>query len=163
MSNSTVSEDSVVIERTFDAPVDLVWQMWTNPAHFQNWYGPQGFSIPVAEMDVREGGKRLICMTSPDGQMKMWFTGKYSQIVPKERLVFTDSMADENGNILSPAAMGMPEGHPEVTEVTVVLEDVNGRTKMTMTHAGVPADSGGAGGWQQAFAKMETYLKTVSN
>ena len=51
---------SVVLERTLDAPTDLVWQMWTEPDHFAAWYGPTGASIPVAEMDVRVGGTRLI-------------------------------------------------------------------------------------------------------
>ena len=163
MSNSTGSKDALVIERTFDAPVDLIWQMWTQPEHFKKWYGPTGFSVPVAEMDVRVGGKRLLCMEmkTPDRSMKMWFTGEYREVAPKKRLVYTDSMADENGNVLSPSAMGMPEEHPATTEVTVLLEDLGGRTKMIMTHAGIPADSGGAGGWEQAFVKMADYIKTV--
>ena len=156
MSKSSVSKDAVVIERIFNAPVDLIWQLWTQPEQFQKWYGPQGMTIPVANMDVRVGGKRLICMEMqmPDRNTKMWFTGEYVEVVPNERLVYTDSMADENGNVMSPSAMGMPDGHPETTEVIVELEDLGGRTKMVMTHAGVPADSGGAGGWNQAFDKL---------
>ena len=156
MSKSSVSKDAVVIERIFNAPVDLIWQLWTQPEQFQKWYGPQGMTIPVANMDVRVGGKRLICMEMqmPDRNTKMWFTGEYVEVVPNKRLVFTDSMADENGNVMSPSAMGMPDGHPETTEVIVELEDLGGRTKMVMTHAGVPADSGGAGGWNQAFDKL---------
>ena len=46
----------VRIERTFDAPIDLIWAMWTEPDHFANWYGPMGATIPKAEMDVRVGG-----------------------------------------------------------------------------------------------------------
>ena len=163
MSNTTVSKDAVVIERIFDAPIDLIWQMWTQAEHFKKWYGPQGASVPVAEMDVRAGGKRLVCMEMqmPDRSMKMWFTGEYREVAPKKRLVYTDSMADENGNVVSPSAMGMPEGHPATTEVTVLFEDLGGRTKMIMTHAGIPADSGGAGGWEQAFAKMADYVETV--
>ena len=161
MNDSMTSTDAVVIERIFDAPIDLVWQMWTQPDHFKSWYGPTGFTVPVANMDVRVGGKRLICMASPDGSMKMWFTGKYTEIIPNERLVYTDSIADENGNVVSPAAMGMPGDHPETTEVTVLLEDLGGRTKMVMTHAGVPADSPGAGGWMQAFDKLAESLETV--
>lgn len=160
MSDSTISEDAVVIERVFEAPVDLVWQMWTNPEHFKNWYGPTGFTVPVAEMDVRVGGKQLVCMASPDGSMKMWTTGEYTEVVPNERLVYTDSPADENGNVVSPSAMGMPDGYPTTTEVTVQLEDLGGRTKMVMTHAGVPADSGAGGGWEQAFAKMASYIES---
>jgi uncharacterized protein YndB with AHSA1/START domain len=163
VSNSTISEEAVVIERIFDAAIDLIWQMWTDPEHFKMWYGPNGFTVPVAEMDVRAGGKRLICMASPDGSMKMWTTGEYVEIIPNERLVYTDSPADENGNVVSPSAMGMPEGYPTTTEVTVLLEDLGGRTKMVMTHAGIPADSGAAGAWVQAFDKLADHIETVLN
>ena len=152
-----------MIERTFDAPVDLIWQMWTDPEHFKNWYGPKSFTVPVAAMDVRVGGKRLVCMASPDGSMKMWTTGEYTEIVPNERLVYTESPADEDGNVVSPSAMGMPKGYPEITEVTVLLEDLGGRTKMVMTHAGIPADSPGASGWNQAFDKLADHIETALN
>lgn len=158
MSDNETLEDAVVIERVVAAPIDLVWQLWTEAEHFRNWYGPQGFTIPVAEMDVRIGGRRLICMASPDGQMKMWFTGEYREVSPTTRLVYTESMADEQGNMLSPAAMGMPPGTPETTEITVLLAALGEKTKMTMTHAGVPAGSPGAMGWQQAFAKLADYV-----
>lgn len=160
MSNPPGTQNSVVIERTFDAPIDLVWLLWTDPNHFQGWYGPQGATIPVAKMDVREGGKRLICMEMqmPDRPMKMWFTGEYREVSPTSRLVYTESMSDEHGNVLSPAAMGMPDGHPETTEVIVELEDLGGQTKMTMTHAGVPAGSPGEAGWNMAFDKLAGYI-----
>ena len=158
MNNSDTTEDAVVIERVVAAPIDLVWQLWTEAEHFRNWYGPQGFTIPVAEMDVRVGGRRLICMAAPDGQMKMWFTGEYREVAPTTRLVYTESMADEQGNVLSPAVMGMPPGTPETTEITVLLEDLGAQTKMMMTHAGVPAGSPGAAGWEMAFAKLADYV-----
>lgn len=165
MSDSTISKDAIVIERIFNAPVDLIWQLWTQPEHFKNWYGPQGFTVPIAEMDLRVGGKRLVCMEmqTPDGSRKMWTTGEYIEITPTTRLVYTESMADKHGNVVSPSAVGIPEGHPETTEVTVLLEDLGGRTKMVMTHAGIPADSGGAAGWEQAFAKLADYIDTVLN
>lgn len=154
------SQDAVVIERTLDAPLELVWGMWTNSDHFKAWYGPTGASIPVANLDVRVGGTRLVCMEmqTPNGEMKMWFAGEYREVVENERLVFTDAMSDENGNIKSPEEMGMPEGHPETTEVTVVLEAMGDQTKMTMTHAGVAPDSPGAGGWEMAIDKMVAHL-----
>jgi len=154
---------SVVIERTFNAPVDLVWSMWTESEHFQAWYGPTGAKIPVAKMDVRVGGKRLVCMEmeTPNGTMQMWFCGEYREVIENERLVYTESMSDEDGNVMSPSDMGMPEGHPETTEVIVQFEDVGGRTKMVMTHVGVPADSAGATGWNMAFDKMTTYVDSI--
>ena len=163
MNDSTITEDAVVIERTFEAPIDLIWQMWTQPEHFKQWYGPRGFTVPVAEMDMRVGGKRLICMASPDGSMKMWTTGEFTEIASSERLVYTESPADENGNVVLPSAMGMPDGYPATTEVTVLLEDLGGWTKMVMTHAGVPADSGAGGGWEQAFDKLADHVATALN
>lgn len=165
MSEATMTQDAVVIERIFNAPIDFVWQLWTVAEQFQKWYGPQGATIPIAQMDVRVGGKRLICMEMrrPDRTMQMWFTGEYKEVVPTTRLVYTDSMADEEGNLLSPQAMGMPAGHPETTEVIVALADLGGSTKMVLTHVGVPADSGGAGGWNMAFDKLAAYIEAVGN
>jgi len=164
MADDSTSPDAVVIERTLDAPAELVWQMWTDPEHFKAWYGPDGATIPVAEMDVRVGGSRLVGMEmeTPGGKMQMWFTGEYREVVENERLVYTESMSDEDGNIVSPSDMGMPPGHPETTEVLVELEDLGGRTKMVMTHAGVPADSPGATGWNMALDKLVAYISTRS-
>ncbi|HUW03312.1 MAG TPA: SRPBCC domain-containing protein, partial [Acidimicrobiales bacterium] len=136
-------DNAVVIERSFEAPTELVWKMWTDPEHFKAWYGPDGASIPVADMDLRVGGSRLVCMemTTPNGPMQMWFTGEYLEVDPTDRLVYTESMSDEDGNVNSAADMGMPEGFPMTTEVIVELEAVGAGTKMVMTHAGVPADS----------------------
>jgi uncharacterized protein YndB with AHSA1/START domain len=164
MMDSNASQATVVIERTFDAPVDLIWRMWTEPEHFKAWYGPDGATIPVAEMDVRVGGSRRLGMEmqTPNGPMRMWFTGEYRDIVENKRLVYTEAMSDENGNVVSPSDMGMPEGHPTTTEITVELEDVGGRTKMVMTHAGVPADSAGAAGWAMAFDKLAARVEALA-
>jgi uncharacterized protein YndB with AHSA1/START domain len=160
MTDNDVSQDAVVIERRFDAPVDLIWQMWTDPEHFKAWYGPTGASIPVAKMDVRVGGTRLVGMEvqSPNGPMQMWFTGEYREVVENQRLVYSESMSDEHGNVLSPSDTGMPAGHPTTTEIQVELEDVGGQTKMVMTHVGIPADSPGAAGWTMALDKLAAYV-----
>ncbi|MGH9188349.1 MAG: SRPBCC family protein [Acidimicrobiales bacterium] len=162
MTDDNASPDAVVIERSFDAPPDLIWQMWTEPEHFKAWYGPDGATIPVAKMDVRVGGARLVCMevTTPGGQMQMWFTGEYREVVENERLVYTESMSDEHGNVLSPSDVGMPEGHPTATEVTVELAGVGGGTKVVMTHAGVPGDSPGAAGWAMALDKLTAIVES---
>ena len=163
MTDKSGSQDAVVIERSFDAPVSLIWQMWTDPQHFAAWYGPNGATIPVANMDVRVGGTRLVSMKvqTPGGPMEMWFTGEYREVVENERLVYTESMSDASGKVLSPSDMGMPAGHPTTTEVRVELEDVGGRTKMVMTHAGIPAGSPGAAGWAMALDKLATHVRQV--
>ncbi len=165
MADNERSGNQVVIERSFEAPVDLIWAMWTDPEHFKQWYGPAGASIPVAKMDVRVGGTRLVCMEvqTPNGSMQMWFTGEYLEVVENERLVYTESMSDEDGNVSSPSDAVMPEGHPTTTEVRVELEDLGGRTKMVMTHAGIPSDSPGAAGWTMALDKLATYVQARSD
>ena len=155
MTDSNGTHDSMVLERSFDAPVDLVWQMWTDPEHFKAWYGPDGATIPVAELDVRVGGARRICMEvdSPNGPMRMWFAGKHLEIDRPARLVYTESMTDEDGNPTS------PDGHPTTTEVRVELEDVAGNTRMRLTHVGIPTGSPGAAGWTMALDKLAVHLQ----
>jgi len=111
-------------------------------------------------MDVTAGGRRFIGMemAGPDGTMQMFFAGEYVEIDPKTRLVYTEAMADADGNALPPEAMGMPAGTPMETRVIVELTDLGGSTKMVMTHEGVPADSPGAQGWQMAIDKLEARL-----
>ena len=144
------------IERDFDAPIELIWAMWTDPERFKSWYGPRGMTVPVAEMDLTVGGTRKVCMEMrrPDQTMTMWFTGVYKEIRPPHRLVYTEAMCDAEGTLIPPSAMGMPEGTPQITEVIVDLSEADGGTHMVMVHVGVPAGSAGEGGWQQAFDKL---------
>lgn len=150
----------VRIEREFDAPIETVWAMWTDPALFMQWYGPMGMSVPTADMDVTVGGTRKICMEmkSPERTMQMWFTGVYKEINRPTRLVYTEAMCDADGTILSPASMGMPEGTPDITEVIIELTATAEGTRMVMTHVGVPAGTAGEGGWKQAIDKLAEAL-----
>ncbi|MCB0110735.1 MAG: SRPBCC domain-containing protein, partial [Caldilineaceae bacterium] len=90
MSESTKAANAVVIERTFNAPVDLIWRLWTDAEEYPKWYGPNGFTVTVVEMDVRVGGRRLLYMMTPDKSMKIWTTGEYKEIMPNARLDYTD-------------------------------------------------------------------------
>ena len=84
----------------------------------------------------------------------MWFVGEHREVVAEKRLVYTESLADERGAVVSPAQMGMPPGHPDTTEITVEFEAVDGRTRMVLTHLGIPGESPGAAGWRMAFDKL---------
>jgi uncharacterized protein YndB with AHSA1/START domain len=95
--------------------------------------------------------------------MQMWFTGEYREVIENKRLIYTESMSDENGRVSSPSDVGMPEGHPSTTEVRVELKDIGGRTKMVMTHVGIPHDSPGAAGWAMALDKLVAYIATYSD
>jgi uncharacterized protein YndB with AHSA1/START domain len=147
--------DAVVIERTFDAPVELVWRMWTDPEHFKAWYGPAAATVSVENMELRVGGLRQVSMEvdSPRGPMKMSFAGQYLEVVDQKRLVYTESVSDTGGMMTGEGA----------TEVRVDLEDLGGRTKMVLTHVGVPAGSPGETGWSMAIDKLAAYLETQGN
>jgi len=151
----------VRIERVFDADIATVWKMWTDPDLFARWYGPKGMSIPVARMNVTVGGTRMICMEmkTPERSMSMWFTGVYKEVKAPSRLVYTEAICDENGTLIPPGAMGMPEGTPDVTEVIVTLTESDGKTTMTLVHVGVAQGSAGEGGWRQAFDKLGQLLR----
>jgi uncharacterized protein YndB with AHSA1/START domain len=92
--------------------------------------------------------------------MQMWFAGEYREVIENERLVYTEFMSDKDGNVVSPSDMGMPEGHPTTTEVRVELEDIGGRTRMVLTHTGIPAGSPGAAGWTMALDKLAAHVDT---
>ena len=148
----------VRIERTFDAPVALVWQLWTDPEHFKAWYGPDGATIPTATMDVRVGRPRHVCMEvrTPNGPMQMWFVGEYREVIEHRRLAYTESTSDEHGG--TPVA-GV-DGHV-ATEVRVDFEDLGNRTRMVLVHVGIPQDSPGAAGWEMALDKLATQVAQV--
>ena len=137
-------EQSLVIERVFNAPPELVWRAWTEAEHFARWYGPEGFTVPKCEIDFRVGGRYSLTMRSPDG-WEMQNTGVYQEIVLFEHFVATMEA----------------ELHDD-TLLTVTLEDLgDGRTKLTLRQDGWadPEMAGGAGGgWSQALEKLAAEL-----
>ena len=157
MTDMDAATRAIRIERLIDAPIELIWRMWTEPDLVQAWYGPAGATVPVAELDVRVGGVRRVCMTvdTPAGPRDMWFIGTFVAVEAGRRLVYTESMSDAAGNVLSPAAMGMGPDFPVTTEVSIELSDEGGRTRLVLAHAGMPADSPGAEGWRMALDKLE--------
>src|SRR5258708_29275739 len=82
-----LAERELVITRIFDAPRELVFKVWTDPKHLAQWWGPQGFTNPVCEIDLRPGGALRIVMRAPDGAEHP-MTGIYREIVAPERLGF---------------------------------------------------------------------------
>lgn len=164
MSKNTpqVAEGELVIERIFDAPLELVWQAWTEPEHIKRWWGPKDFTAPVIKIDFREGGAYHYCMRSPDGQ-DYWSTGVFREIVPQKRIVYTDSFADEKGNVVSGSYYGMGDDIPLELLVTLTFEDTgDGRTRFTLRHAGMPEgeNSEMAGlGWNQSLDKLAESLQ----
>lgn len=89
---------TIDLTRTLDAPRALVWKVWTDPAHIQRWWGPQGFTAPICEWDARKGGKILILMKGMGMEHPM--TGEFQEVVAQERLVFTSTARDADNNPL---------------------------------------------------------------
>ncbi|MCB0014607.1 MAG: SRPBCC domain-containing protein, partial [Anaerolineales bacterium] len=82
---TTPSEREMLVTRTFDAPRDLVWQMWTRAEHLKHWWGPDGWSLPICEIDFRPGGSWFYCMAGPD-DMQSCGKATYLEIAAPERL-----------------------------------------------------------------------------
>jgi uncharacterized protein YndB with AHSA1/START domain len=151
----------LVITRVFDAPREIVWKAFTDPEHLVRWWGPKNYTSPACKIDLRVGGKYLFCMRSPEGQ-EYWSTGVYREIVPPERIVCTDSFADQDGNVVPPSHYGFNDDFPRELVMTVIFEEQDGKTKMTLRHAGMPAgdmsEMAGAG-WNESFDKLAESLK----
>lgn len=149
----------LIITRTFDAPRELVWRAWTVPEYTMRWWGPKDFTAPSCAIDLREGGRYLNCMRSPEG-LDFWSTGVYREVVAPERLVCSDSFADEQGNVVPATHYGMRKDFPLELNVTVILEEVDGKTRMTLRHEGFPPDMVEMcmEGWNQSFDKLAESL-----
>jgi uncharacterized protein YndB with AHSA1/START domain len=127
-------EQALVITRVFDAPRALVWKAWTECRRFMLWWGPKGFTTTFCKIDLHVGGVYQNCMRSPEGK-DYWSTGVYREIVPLERIVCTDSFADEEGNVVPATHYGMSADFPLEMLVTVAFEEIDGKTKLTLQHS----------------------------
>lgn len=151
---TTPSDFEVAATRSFDAPRPLVWEVWTNPEHIRNWMlGPEGWTMPVCEMDLRPGGEwRYVWRRSDGTEMEM--TGSYLEIVPPERLVSTERWGDP---------------WPESTNTTVFTEEGENRT-LTVSTVRYPSkeardaamETGMEDGWAVSYDRLEEYLRTLS-
>jgi uncharacterized protein YndB with AHSA1/START domain len=142
------AERVLLLTRVFNAPPAVVFKAWTEPDQVMRWWGPHGFKVISCEMDVRTGGKWLLCMRGPDGA-DTWQHFIYRQIVPSERLVFAYAFADAAGNT----------GHE--TLVTVIFAEAGNKTTLTLHQAifesvGVRDDH--TRGWGEALDHLADYV-----
>jgi uncharacterized protein YndB with AHSA1/START domain len=152
----------LVITRVFDTPREAVWNAWTDPETMKKWWGPRDFTMPVCQIDLRVGGDIFYSMRAPDGK-DMWGKGKYLEIKKPERLVITDSFADEKGNIVPASHYGMSVDFPLELLVTVIFEQEGGKTRMTLKHTRIAGLSdidfdNMRQGWEQSFDKLVELL-----
>ena len=152
-ADSSTADREIVLSRDFDAPRELVFQAYTDPRHLPVWWGPDGFSNTVHEIDVRPGGMWRFTMHGPDG--KDWPNRiTYREVAAPERLVF-----DHGEDV---------DDDPGAFHVTITFDDLGGRTRVTqrMLFATAAQREGvisfGAvelGG--QTLRKLAEYLKTM--
>lgn len=96
MSLAETRSEDFVISRVFDAPRELVWKCFTDPAHMKAWWGPKGATVTQAKMDLRQGGTFHYRMEAADGS-EIWGKMVYREITPRDRIVFLNSFSDEAG------------------------------------------------------------------
>jgi uncharacterized protein YndB with AHSA1/START domain len=150
----------IVVERVFDAPIDLVFDAWTMPEHLLAWWAPKGCSTPGCTVDLRPGGTFHFCIRTPDGN-DIWALGRYREIVRPRRIVYVDSFADAAGNKVEPSYYGMSIGHPSETLVTVTFSDLGGRTRVVLRHAlpaVFPERTGAEQGWGEMVDRLAEHL-----
>jgi uncharacterized protein YndB with AHSA1/START domain len=142
----------LTIKRTFDAPRALVWEAWTDPRHLAMWWGPQGFTNPVCEVDARPGGVLRIVMRGPDGT-DYPMRGVFREVIEPERLVFTNFPVDADDR---PLIDGV---------ATVTFAERDGKTEMTLHTSAVglvPSAAkmiAGMGvGWSQSIDRLADLL-----
>jgi uncharacterized protein YndB with AHSA1/START domain len=126
----------IEVTRTFNAPVEMVWKVWTDPELVKRWWGPKYFTSPVAKIDFREGGKSLVSMQAPKemGGQEFYSIWEYVKIVPLKTIEFIQNLADKDGNKSDPSKLGMPPDFPtDIRTVVTFRELASNKTEMTVT------------------------------
>ena len=115
----------LTIKRVFDAPRELVWRAFTEAEQFAQWFGHPPFTTPAStvSMDVRPGGEWRATQVNQETGTELPFAGSYREVEEPERLVFTFENVEDRDD-------------PMVEVVTVTLDDLGGRTEVTLNQAG---------------------------
>jgi uncharacterized protein YndB with AHSA1/START domain len=121
-------ESTFVISRTFNAPRELMFQVWTDPEHMKKWWVPKDCKILKAKMDLRPGGSYHYGMQTPDGSSS-WGKNVYREIVNPERLVYVNSFSDENGGL---TRHPLGQTWPLETLTTITFLEIGGKTTLTI-------------------------------
>ena len=166
---TNLTEQSVVkpfiLSRTFDVPRDVVWKAWTERASLMQWFGPKGFTMPAARMDLRPGGSFHYCLCTPDDK-EMWGKFVYRVIEAPEQIVLVNSFSDEEGGLTRhPFSATWPL---EMLSTTTLVEE-GGKTKLTIQWSPLnPTDEerktcdssheGMKQGWTGTFDQLAAYL-----
>ena len=167
LEHESTGKEKFVINRSFDAPLELMFEMWADPKHFSQWLAPTGFDMQFIRSDIQPGGSTFYFMTG-DGKARMYGRAEYLEIEKPGRLVYTQQFCDENEKVSRhPMAPTWPETMlttveltaegAERTRVTVTWEP-RGATTREELETFVKARSGMTQGWTGSFDKLEAYL-----
>lgn len=151
----------VQVKRTFHAPIERVWNAWSDAELIKQWWGPETYTAPDAKIDFRMGGQYLFAMQGPDRKV-VWSGGVYKEIIPNKKIVFTDHFADENGNTITAKEAGMSGDWPKDLYITVEFESIDPeQTKMVINHAGIPKEMHDdcVGGWSSSIDKFQKLVE----
>ena len=167
-----MEEDSIVIEREFNAPVEKVWSAWTDPELIKKWWGPRGFTAPSIKNDLRVGGKYIYAMHGPEGtewDKDMYSAGEYKEIIPNQKLVVTDYFSNADGNKISPAESEVESSvFPDEQTVTILFKELGeNKTKLSIVYPKPETDaqlqamlkSGMKEGWSESLDKLAESLE----
>ena len=141
------SERNVQVERSLTAPPDRVFSACVEPEQLSRWWGPAGFSVPEAELDVRQGGRYRIEMLPPEGE-PFYLQGEYREVDPPGRLVYTFEW--------DPAT---PDDHE--TLVVLTFEPNDAGTRLLLHHGPFATDERyalHAAGWSDTLDRLEDWL-----
>ncbi|HLZ17750.1 MAG TPA: SRPBCC domain-containing protein [Cyclobacteriaceae bacterium] len=126
----------IEVTKIFNAPVEMVWEVWVNPELVKRWWGPKHFISPMAKIDFREGGKSIVSMKAPKemGDQEFYSIWEYIKIIPLQTIEFIQNLADKDGNKTDPKKVGMPPDFPmDIRTVVTFRELANDQTEMTVT------------------------------
>jgi uncharacterized protein YndB with AHSA1/START domain len=159
MDNQT-SPNEVFIEQIFNAGIEKVFEAWTDPEKLMKWYAPDGCTIHFKKLNIEKGGRFHSCVSNPK-HGDCWCVGEYLEIIPNAKIVFTMINADENGNPINPADIGMDPDWPGETRVTVTLTEENGKTKLQLQQTvsqALAKKTGAYPSWLQMLGNMQALL-----
>lgn len=154
---------NVAVTRTFDANIQKVWDAWTQEAWVRQWWGPNGFTCPVADMHVAEGQTSLVCMRAPAefGGNDFYNTWSYTVVKPLERLEYILQFSDKNGVAVDPATQPLPPGIPAKVPHIVTFKADGDKTVVSVTEQGYDSEETAAiskQGLEECLDKMATAL-----
>ena len=153
-------ENEVVITRIFNAPRQLVFKAWTRPEYLRNWYAPKNGTVEFYQFDFKVDGKFIHRIQNAEGYSCLC-KGVYHEIVVPEKIVFSIWFCDEDGKFREAVSVGMHEGWPDVTTVTVSFEEYNRQTRLTLYQTvseRKARETGAYAGWIEMLDKLEQFM-----